>query len=623
VPVDPAVQSQARVAAGQPGRGRIRLPAFESPVEDGRVGPSRAFLIALGVLAAAVSLGLVPLLATSDFLTERALWIELNLVIGWGFAGVGLFAWYRRPDNRVGALMVATAFAWFLTVAGNTDVDLLFTIGQATSNLFVGTAVHLLLAFPSGRLESTVDRVLVGAAYAATSLGFLPFILLFNPEQFGCATCPENLFLVGDGDVSFIDTYTNVLSAVGITILLSVLLRLGQRWRDANAPLRRAIGPLFLAGAALMAALSVLLATMLVEDTTSAEDVTKATFYVCLIPFGLVPYLFLAGLLRGRWIRGRGLGALVRRLSDAPTGGGLREDLARALGDPTLEVAYWIPEAEHFVDAEGRRVDPPKPGGDRAVSEVERDGRRIAAIIHDPALLEDEWHLEAASGAAALALENERLEAELRAKVEELRASQRRVVEVGLRERQRLERDLHDGAQQRLVSLALQLRLAQQSVRADPKEAERVLEESRAELDETLKELREFARGIHPAVLSDRGLGPAIEALARRAPLPVHIGAVPARRLPEHVELAAYYVVSEALTNIAKYAAASRATIAVVQDNGRLTVEVADDGIGGADPAGGTGLRGLTARLAIIEGRLEVESVSGRGTTIRARIPCD
>jgi signal transduction histidine kinase len=255
------------------------------------------------------------------------------------------------------------------------------------------------------------------------------------------------------------------------------------------------------------------------------------------------------------------------------------------------------------------------------VSQVEREGRRIAAIVHEPTLLEDPEHVRAAGAAAALALENERLEAELRAKVEELRASRGRLVAVGLHERRRLERNLHDGAQQRLVSTALSLRLAQERLGSDPEEAGRMLETSRHELEEALKDLRELARGIHPAVLSDRGLGAAIEALANRASVPVEVGELPADRLPEHVELAAYFVVSEALTNVAKYASESNARVAVTQVNGRLEVEVADDGPGGADPGRGSGLRGLAARLETIEGRLEVDSPPGGGTKVRARIP--
>ena len=288
-------------------------------------------------------------------------------------------------------------------------------------------------------------------------------------------------------------------------------------------------------------------------------------FYSALIPFGLVPFLFLAGLVKGRVLRGTGLGHLVHRLGPGVGRGELRAALAEALGDPSVELAYWLPDSEQYVDADGRPVALPAAGADRGVTEVQHDGRRIAAIVHDPTLLDDPELVHAAGAAAALALENERLEAELRAKVEELRASRKRLVDVGLSQRRRLERDLHDGAQQRLVSLALTLRLAREKVGVGPRRrASACSTRSREELEEALKELRELARGIHPAVLTDRGLGAAVEALAHRAPLPVELGELPDERYPEHVELAAYFVVSEALTNVAKYASASRATVAVV-----------------------------------------------------------
>jgi signal transduction histidine kinase len=193
---------------------------------------------------------------------------------------------------------------------------------------------------------------------------------------------------------------------------------------------------------------------------------------------------------------------------------------------------------------------------------------------------------------------------------------------LGLRERRRLERDLHDGAQQRLVSLALTLRMAREKLGPDAEEAARLLDRSRQELDEALNELRELARGIHPTVLSDRGLRGAVEALAHRAPLPVEVSELPAHKLPEQVELAAYFVVSEALTNVAKYASATQASVTMTKTGGRLAVEISDDGVGGADIDRGTGLRGLTDRLAAIEGRLEVDSKPGLGTTVRASIPC-
>jgi signal transduction histidine kinase len=578
---------------------------------------SRNQLRAIAALAVLVGAALVPLIATNDVVPDRGLWIALDLVIGWSFAGVGLYAWYRRPDNRVGVLMVATAFAWYLAMLERTEVPLFFTLGFLLSNLFVAVAIHLLLGFPSGRLGTAVDRVLVALTYATVTLGFVPLMLFLDLEAVGCADCPSNVFLI-DSNESFVMGWSDGLSVCGIVVLSAVLARLVQRWLQASGPLRRTLTPVFVAGGALLFVLATMLALAVAD---APEDLMEVLFYSSLVPFALVPYLFLAGLVNGRILRGQGLGAFVRRLGAGLERGELRPALAQALGDPSVEIAYWLPESEEYVDSRGRATRLPAPDSARAFTEVTREGRRIAAILHDPTLLDDREHVREVGAAAALALENERLEAELRAKVEEVRASRSRLVEVGLRNRRQLERDLHDGAQQRLVSLALSLRLAQEQLDADPLNTDRLLDRSREELDEALKELRELARGIHPAVLSDRGLAAAVEALAHRAPFPVEVGELPAERLPEHVELATYFIVSEALTNVAKYASAGQASVEVVKRNGRLTVEVADDGVGGADMDRGTGLRGLSDRLAAIEGRLQVDSEPGRGTTVRASIP--
>jgi signal transduction histidine kinase len=586
------------------------------PRDPVRVSPQLLWALAAG--SAAIAVGLVPLLATSDFAQDRAFWIVLDLAIGGGFTGVGLFAWYRRPDNPVGALMVATAFAWYFVVAGNIDPPLLWTLGQSFSNLFVATAIHLLLAFPSGRLETKFDRVLVGIAYLATTVLWLPWMLFTSPADVGCQGCPENLLLI-DADAGFSDVYLDGLGVLGIVVMVAVLTRLVQRWRNASAPLRRAVTPVFLAGGALMVALAALLAVGLFEPFGAGG--TMDLFYACAVAFGLVPYVFLAGLVRGRWIRGRGLGALIRWLGQPHEADELRAELGRALGDPSVELAYWLPDPPRYVDDEGRPAGLPPADADRAVTAVEREGRRIAAIVHDPALLDDPEQVRAAGAAAALALDNARLDAELRAKVEELSASRARIVESGYAARRRLERDLHDGAQQRLVSLALSLRILRSKVEGDS-DAVRELDSARDELDQALDELRELARGIHPSVLSDRGLEAALDGLARRAPLPVELQQTPTERLPDQVESAAYFVVAEALTNVAKYARATHARVNVRRQDGQVLVEVADDGVGGADPATGTGLRGLLDRVSAVGGRLEVDSWPGEGTTVRASIPC-
>ncbi len=579
---------------------------------------SRGWLWGIGAAAAFAGAAIAPLIATAHFEPDRGLWVGLDLVIGWAFAGIGLFAWYRRPDNAVGALMVLTAFAWYLGIVERTQPSLLFTAGHLLENLFVVTAIHLVLAFPSGRLEARFDRWLIGFSYLVVTVGFIPFALAIDPVAVGCTNCPDNLLLV-HSDPSFAKSWLDGISVIGIALSVVVIARLFQRWRRASPPLRRTATPVFLAGAALELLLG---SVLLLHLTGASADLKDALFYSALIPFGLVPFLFLGVLLKGRVLRGQGLGGLVHRLGAGLGKGELRTALADALGDPSVELAYWLPDSGQYVDAEGRPVQLPHLDAARGVTEVSRDGRRIAAIIHDPTLSDDPELVHAAGAAAALALENERLEAELRAKVEEVRASRASLVEVGVSQRRRLERDLHDGAQQQLVSLALTLRMAEEKLGPEDPGARQLLARSRTQLEEALKGLRELARGIHPAVLSDRGLDAAVEALAYRAPLPVEIGELPGRRFPEQVELAAYFVVSEALTNIAKYASATHATVAVTQTNGKLTVEVVDDGVGGADPGQGTGLRGLSARLQAMEGRLEVSSKRGRGTIVRAEIPC-
>jgi signal transduction histidine kinase len=573
-------------------------------------------LWALGTAGVVMGLAVLALLLANEDIEAPGAWGAGALVVGWGFIGVGLFAWARRPDNRVGMLMAATGFAWFLAAAGYSDVPLVFSIGAVLGSVFFVVTMHLLLAFPSGSLQSRFERRLVGFGYALTTVLLVPVWLFADPQQLDCDDCPENVFLVHANE-SLVTTLTAILNVVGVAVVCAVLVILVRRWRKATAAQRRFLVPVYSAGAAVIVLLVVTVALQAGGLDRAALDVVWVS---SIVPFGLVPYMFLFTLVRARMIQTGAVGELIARMGEAPRRGELRDELARALGDPTLELVYWLPDDERFVDARGRAVRLPAPGSGRGMTRIERDGKLVAAILHDALLIDTE--LDAIGAAAGMAIENERLDAELRAKVAELRDSRSRMLRIGLEERRRLERDLHDGAQQRLVSMALGMRLARDRMRDDPDTAERILDGAGAELDAALEELRELARGIHPAVLSDRGLDAALETLARRAPLPVELNHESYERLPEAIELAAYFVVSEALTNVAKYADASHATVNVARGNGKLLVEVTDDGVGGADPDKGTGLRGLADRLAVIEGRLEVESPPGAGTTIRAKIPC-
>jgi signal transduction histidine kinase len=298
----------------------------------------------------------------------------------------------------------------------------------------------------------------------------------------------------------------------------------------------------------------------------------------------------------------------------------VREALAESLGDRTLSIAYWLPDREEFVDEAGIPVPMPDPGSDRAWTAVDYEGHRVAAIIHAAHLEASPELVQAAAAAASLALDNERLKADLRARVEELRASRVRIVEASNAARRKVERDLHDGAQQQLVALALELKLLRGRVGENP-QALQLIDGIETKLGAALDELRELARGIHPGILTDRGLAFALDALLSRAPLPVAQEIDLPERPPPSVETVGYYVVTEALTNVLKYAKASRATARAYYDGGDVVVELQDDGVGGADESRGSGLQGLRDRVAALDGELTVISPPGAGTLVRARVP--
>jgi signal transduction histidine kinase len=346
------------------------------------------------------------------------------------------------------------------------------------------------------------------------------------------------------------------------------------------------------------------------------ETIQRITFFVV----GLAPLAFLVGLLHARLARSA-VGDLFVELRADPVPRDLRDALARALRDPSLRLAYWLPDFGSYADLEGRPVELPSDHSGRATTLIDRGGAHVAALLHDPALDDEPELLDAVTAAAGIALENGRLHAELRARLDELRGSRARIVDAGQKERQRLERNLHDGAQQRLIALSLELGVLEDRLENHP-DARARLDQARREIATSLEELRDVARGIHPAVVSGHGLEIALEQLAARAPVPVRLDVQLAGRLPERLEVAAFYLVSESLANVGKHAHATSATIDVARMNGQVVVEVVDDGIGGVDTELGSGLRGLANRVEALEGRLQIWSPSGGGTRLRAEIPC-
>jgi signal transduction histidine kinase len=545
---------------------------------------------------------------------HRDLIAILGPVIGVAFIGTGLLAWLRRPENRFGALMVAVGFSYCLSGLIVTTESWPFTAGLLLIALPYAIVFHILLAFPSGRLGARGDRALAAAAYATATLAWWGCMLLSDTTRQGF---PANPLLAADEPDLF-----SALARIRLGVVAALIALLGvvlvRRWRATAPSQRRALAPVYLSGGLVLALYAV---WALLGVARAAADLQEVLEYARVIALAIVPFAFLAGLLRSRVAAAAAVSELVARLG-AGRRGALRDALADALGDPSLELAYWLPERGEWVDAAGASFALPAAESGRVCTPVESGGKPVALLVHAASTAEDRDLVRAVGGAAALALENERLDAELRANVEELRASRARIVESADAARRRIERDLHDGAQQQLVALALSLRVAGARLESDPAAARRLLDAAAHDLDAAIRELRELARGIHPAVLSDRGLGPALEALAVRTPLPVEIDAPPEGGLPDGVEAAAYFVVAEALTNVARYAGATHAAVTVTRADDSVVVRITDDGAGGADPSRGSGLRGLADRVAALDGRLVVESPPGGGTTVQAVIPC-
>jgi signal transduction histidine kinase len=574
-------------------------------------------LFALGVIFAGLD---VALALTSTHEDQKVVTAILGPLIGLSFMGTGVFAWWRRPLNRFGLLMTGVGIAWFLSGLTESNNSTVFTIGSYVEPLYLVIVIQMVLSFPTGRLETFAQRATIAAGYLDVLAVRLPFFLLGGDIVGDLkGPRPDNVLAIVDApDLADVFDYTSTF--VAVVVLVSTLVLLVRKRQAATPPQRRALAPMLWTGLALVGLLGI---AFVIDVLGLPGRIGDVAGLLALVAFAILPFAFLAGLVRSRYSRAGAVGELIERLNNPEADRSLGLALADALGDRSLKLVYWRPSAGHYVTYDGRPVELPEAGSGRAVTEVEREGIRVGAIIHDASLADEPGLVRAVAASAALALENERLEAELRARLDELQTSRSRLVEVSMFERRRLERDLHDGAQQRLVALSLQLGLAKRRLEeGQDVAAGAMLDAARDELARALEELRELARGIHPAVLTDRGLEPALEALAERAPLPVSLDQMPAERLPAPVEAAAYFVVAEALTNVVKYAGASTAAVRIRRNGSYAVVEVRDDGVGGADPTIGTGLRGLADRLAALDGRLEVHSPPGEGTTVRAEVPC-
>ena len=550
-------------------------------------GPMHGPVFWAALWAAAVAAELVALssivLADEPVAGFRALF----RLVGGAFVACGLVAWRRRPDSRSGLLMVLAGFGLLVEpVFAHVDSPTLRFFGDILEDAWAIAMIALLLSFTSGgRLATRADRVLVGVIAAGTLAEVVRHFFLERDGNFLLARADA---AIADGLLAFQGLCT-IVGCLGVAVVI------GVRFKRASTPARRGMLP-SVAGVA-----SLLFFAVAQTPTTPPPVQWLAVSSLLLVPAG-----FLGSLLRSRLARG-GLTDLFGELRIL-RGSELQARLARATGDPSLVLAYRTAGTDDYADAHGDPVALP-PAAGRAVTPL--DG---AALVYDAALEEDPALIEAVAVAATIALEHQQLQTDSQ-------AARQRLVAAGDAERRRLERDLHDGAQQRLVTIAIQLRMIQADIRRDPEAAEALVKTAGQELAHSLEELRELARGLHPAVL-DHGIASALTSLAARSAVPTAVSCDPLGQVPRPVELALYFVACEALANVGKYAGATAASIRVTRSGDAIAIEIADDGVGGAQAGGGSGLSGLRDRVEALAGHLRVTSPAGAGTVVTAEVPC-
>jgi signal transduction histidine kinase len=568
------------------------------------LGNALALLGLVATVVVAMELGLAVAGGSSP------LWAMLPLPLSaLIFLATGLHAWWRRPSNRTGVIMLWGAVLLLLSALDTTAVGWQTAVARVLATAILPLLVHLLLAFPSGRLRSPTARWTVIAGYGVSLLLQVP-LYLFDPEA-----SPGGMLAVADLPAAqAAGVWTQ--RACGMAVMVVAAVILGGRFRRAGPRERRVLGPLYLYGVA--AVLATPLIPVVIRPLTGMTGELSSLIQVAVIT--AVPVTVGCAMLLGGFARTsevQELGALLGSVDDHRVS--LRDALAGSLGDPSVRLAFWAPQVDRYVDHQGRPV--PGDGPGRAAVEVTLGGRRVAVIGYDARLIDDPGLVASAGRMVARALDRERLNAELRASRDELQQSRLRIVEAGDRERSRIAQNLHDGLQVELVLLAVQA----QSVADIPgatADVARAATELRVSIDQAAGDLRQLVHAVMPPPLIERGLVSAVEDLVDRMPMPTRLESAEIGPLPTAVQSTAYFIVAEGLANAVKHARATKITIRLLQVGRVLTIEIADDGAGGARIGGGRGLGGLTDRVHALGGRLGIDSPVGRGTRLEAELPC-
>lgn len=578
-----------------------------SPPRGAAAMPVSGLLWALGGLG--LILGVVPYpMMSFDGLPPLAVAVVAGLpVVFWIYFVTGLIAWRRRPHNRVGGLLIWTGLTMWLVALGNTTVPAFQALLPTLSLLIVAAPAHLLLAFPTGRLGSKAISALVGGLYVATVALQIP-LYLFDPS-----TQPSFLS-VADAPVlvaaaRHVQTY--VLDALLVTVAIVLVVRL-VRTRPED---RRSLGAVSAVGVLIV--LFVPVSAWVGAVWLHGEQVAIAA--VQITSLAVLPVVVLAAFLLGGFRRTAGLEELGAWLGALPSSrGSIRDVLADALGDASLRIVYWSADPRGWVSEGGTVVMEPGGGVGRASSEIQLGGMPVAAIEYDGTVPRDPREVGRAAGLVALALERERLSAELRASRQAVVESRERLVDAADAERRRISRGLHDGLQARLLLIGID---AQRIATAPAAEVAARATALRDDADHAAAELRAFVRNLVPPALIELGVAGAVEELVESMPIPTRVDVAVPERIDHTAEMTAYLVVAEALSNVVKHSRATACTVALRAEDGWLHVSVTDDGTGLVDARAGTGLAGIADRVAAVGG--SSDAVTGRegGTTLWARIP--
>lgn len=589
---------------------------------------SRIRLAACMVIAIAAAVAAAAITAAGPADHASAVALARAAIVGVPIA-VGLHTWATRPNERFGLLVAATGAALLVTTLAETGDSAFYSVGRIAGWLVELGFVYLILAFPSGRLTTRADRALVGAMSALTAVAFVPQIVLAEsfsvPSPYtSCTTgCPSNAFLVSDSEPAFVDA---VLVPTGsvllIALLAAVLLRLAWRIRAATPLARRLFTPVLAIGALRVALVAIALVG---REFDRSAWVVEAASWLAALALPAIALAFLAGLVSWRLFASDALQILAECVNTSPSALRLERALAMALSDPTLRVVFPASRgANPWIDCFGAPAALPVPGTGRSATEVYHHGDLVAVLAHDETLTANRALLDAGAAMTAVALDNQRLTVEAESAARRERQSTARIAASAERERRRIERDLHDGAQQRLVALGIELELATELVQRDPDRGVRRLRELRREVDIALDEVRALAHGVYPPLLADEGVVEAVRAVAAHVPIHAEVEAHDVGRLPTELESAVYFCVLEALQNALKHAAGARNVYVRFDGMGdRLSFSVRDDGAGTSSGAlaAGEGITNMRDRVAALGGNVRVTSTAAVGTTVRGWVP--